>query len=92
MTTRIRYERNQVNPELLVSTSSFLLPGGELVNVWLNTQLNSYQLVDTNTGKLVGSETSNSLVNLKKLVRSTLLQLGVPLQVEVRNFNREEAA
>jgi hypothetical protein len=53
-----------------------------------------YQFVDTTSGIVISEAGSNNLLNLKKLVRNTLLELGVPLEKEVKNFKSktEEAA
>lgn len=93
--TRIRYVRNKVaDPTILVSKSNVVLPNGLAVSIRLNTETNNYQFIDTNTGTIVSESYAKNLLTLKKLVRNTLLELGVPLEVEVKKSKKtqEEAA
>lgn len=80
--TRLRYSKVKTSNHLLVSNTSIVLPDGKVVKIYLDTQQTNYQLVDVDNGQTITTEASNSLLNLKKLVRNTLLQLGVPLDVE----------
>lgn len=81
MTTRIRYSRNG---ELRTSTQEVLLPNGQVITINLNPVTNSYSFI-TPAGSVVSTGTSNSFINLKKLVKSTLINLGVTFNPEVRN-------
>lgn len=80
--TRIRYSKN--GPEIFVSKTSVMLPTGELINIILQNSTNTYQFVNTKNQDVVSTGTAKNLLTLKKLVRDTLLELGVPLQVEVK--------
>jgi len=90
--TRIRYSQHKASPEVLISNINILLPSGNLIKVLLNTTTNTYQFVDTNNSHTISKGTANNLMNLKKLVRSTLLELGVPLEVEVKKSKKAAKA
>lgn len=91
--TRIRYVRNKVNdPTILVSKTNILLPNGLAVSIRLDTQANRYEFFEVVSGNIYSEGTAKSLLALKKLVRTTLLELGVPLEVEVKKSKRTEEA
>jgi hypothetical protein len=75
-----------------LSNTSILLPSGVLVDILLDPAHNSYQFLNAEDQTVVSEGFANSLMNVKKLVRSTLLELGVPLEVEVKNFKKTEEA
>lgn len=93
--TRIRYVRNKVaDPTILVSKSNIVLPNGLAVSIRLDTQTNTYVFLDLASGNVYSEGTAKNLLTLKKLIRNTLLELGVPLEVEVKKSKKtqEEAA
>lgn len=84
--TRIRY--NKTADGFLVSKIEVLLPTGESVKIHLNTNGNSYQFINSANNSVLSDGTAANLLALKKLVRNTLLELGVPLEVEVKTFKK----
>jgi hypothetical protein len=85
--TRIRYTKNGT---LLTSNKPVLLPNGTLINIVLDTVTNTYSFVNTSGGATVSTGPAATLSLLKKQVRSTLLELGVGLNVEVKNWNKKQ--
>lgn len=98
MTTRIRYKKAEYKADTLVSKGNFLLPDGQLIYVELNTLTNTYQFwatvdqSDTDYDKTISEGSAKNLLALKKLVRSTLIELGVPLEKEVKTWKKAEVA
>lgn len=90
--TRIRYNKVPAEPHMLVSRTNIILPNGVLIDIELNTENNSYKFFNVQNDEVVSGGTANSLLNLKKLVRSTLLELGVPLEKEVKNSKKQSKA
>ena len=89
--TRIRYMKDTVDGvNLLVSKKDILLPNGELIAIVLAPGTNTYKFANVSNGATVSTGTAKNLLMLKKLVRETLLTLGVPLEVEVKKFKKNE--
>ena len=91
--TRIRYSPSPLDNTILLSRTHILLPDGRSIVIALNTTTNTYGFV--HGGETISHGTAKNLLSLKKLVRSTLVQLGVPLEVEVKKSKKtatEEAA
>jgi hypothetical protein len=88
MKTRIRYKK--MLADMLVSKGNFLLPTGELIYIELDTSSNTYKFVSTVDQNVVSEGTTKNFLTLKKLVRSTLIELGVPLEVEKKTWTKKQ--